>query len=522
MTVEGARQGWSAYDRRDLVPFPGRDYGALSARRSRYNLARHYANNTMYDVLNGVFATQLVNDQRLYKFIRGLYNPIQRATDLMKAYTYPGVVNDEDLTAGAFPLQFKNSRLELPIKNILKWSNLSQQLDPYVNDTVLLGDNFWWIVDDTDSGRVRMELLDPGSVKYREVDQVDNVKSCVIEYEISEEPDLDRYEPSKDGIKLRDTKTHTYSMVATQDEFREYIDGKLDRRWDNPYGFVPLKPVRYAHAQDGWGRNILYGVQQRLIDEINDTSSLTNDSIRNIVVPLLQAIGINSADDIKVPADKRDDLRMVFLSKTDAKLEAVNIPLAIDSATKNREEMVIELERDLPVLKLQRLSESGDMSGKAIKLLFGDSISQVKGLRKNTDHSAASSLQMAITIYGMRGYDGGEWIDSGSYDRGELKLSVADRPVVSDTPDAMEKLTVLPQVKDQPPAIARQMLVEMDYPTSVINDIMDNLQVERDRAEMTALLAGLSDNTNGNNNPTNRAADDNSASARDRLDAATA
>lgn len=520
----GARIGWQGglYGRQ-IVPHRGAFYGGYEDRVARYTLAESYYSNEQYEQI-GSFAPFLKSNQRLYKFIRSIFNPVQRHNNVIVSYAYRGTINLQDLTQGALPLLYENAALELPLTKVIKWSNLDQQLDTYVRDAALLGDAAWWVVSDPLRGRVRLELLDPAKVRYVERDEVGNIRAAVIEYEYEDEPDVARYQPRAlgGGLALQHTRTHTRTLKVDKEKFETFRDGEpfayyFDesgapvQAWDNRYGFVPLKLAYYAEGKDGWGRNAFFGAPRRQIDELNDQASIINDSIRNVVIPLLQARGITAASEVKSVTEDRDSLRIVYLSNEKASLEAVNIPLDIGSAAANRETIKAELEANMPELALLRVRELGStLSGKAIENLFSDATNAIKNVRKNLDPGIAQALQMAVTMGAVDGCAGFEGFSAASYDSGAMELQVADRSVIDDTLSKDEKLQLLAQIDGKPPALQRLMLREMGYGEKDIDAVVaeseadwtrqpsTSLISEADAAAVEKALAGIGDDNDGN------------------------
>lgn len=502
-TWAGAIEGWR-YDPRALTPRRDRNYGEKGQRLIRYDVANGYYYNTIYDKLDAM-AARLKEDERLYKFIRGIYNPIKLENGLYVSYTYKGTIDTQTLKGGSMPLHYENTRLETPLKQIIKWSNLDQQLGTYVKDAALLGDAAWWICDEPDKRRTRLELIDPARVIEVQRDTVGNIKACVIEYRKFEEPDAVNYQPSIAGgsaMLLKALQPYTYTMIVTKDSFKTYKNGKPfayynDAKgnpvpaWDNVYGFVPLKMAYFTMGQDGWGQNSFFGAPRRQVDEINDLTSIINDSMRNTVVPLLQATGV-SAPTATTPAnqkisfgrDEKTDIPIIYIPDKDGKLQAVTMPLDFASASTHRSTLVAELKSVMPILALSQIRDiGGRLSGTAIENMFGDSISSINNLRKNLDPGLVSALQMAITIGGVQGYDGFEGFNEYSYDNGDMEMSIADRAVIDDRMDKAEKVTNLIAAAALPSGTKRQILVEMDYSPDVVNEI---LATDKEEADVNA------------------------------------
>jgi len=506
--IQGAVNGWN-YDSKALTPRRDRNFGSQGQRIIRYNVANAYYYNTVYDRLDAL-AMRIKEDERLYKFIRGIYNPVKLENGLYVSYTYRGTIDTQTLKGGSMPLRYENTRLENPLKQLIKWSNLDQQLGTYVKDAALLGDAAWWICDEPDKMRVRLELIDPARIAECQRDSAGNVKSAVIEYRRFDNPDPKLYQPNiggNSGFSLKAEQPYTFTMIATQDSFRTYKDGKpfafyYDERgnpvaaWDNVYGFVPLKIAHFATGQDGWGQNSFFGAPRRQIDEINDQSSIINDSIRNVIVPILQAVGINAPSgankDLEVQRDERTGVTIIYIPNENGELKPVTVPIDIAAASANRAVLVAELEKMMPIIALSRIRDiGGNLSGAAIENMFGDAIASVSNLRKQLDPCLIGALQMALSIGGIQGYNGFAGLGEYSYDNGDMEMSIAERDVIDNRLDKNQQLTNLISLADKPTGTKRKGLEILGISADEIDEIITVDKIESDEKARNAVRGAM-------------------------------
>jgi hypothetical protein len=521
--IYGARLGWNGFNTKTLTPYAGGDYGSYDARLSRYAMARAYQYNRVYDQLDAS-AAYLKSAQRLYKWIRSIENPVPRSISLYASYTYSGSLDTETLKKGALPLVYDNDAFEPALQQIYKWSNLNQQLGKYVSDAALLGDSGWWVVDDPLRQRIRIDRVDMDTLAHVERDDVGNVKVAVFESEYEdplEDSALGTFKPG--GFTLMPNKTHVKRMVVTKKKFQTFRDGELypfmqdaNEQWvsegENIYGFVPLVLGYFAEGENGWGQNSFFGVARRQIDELNDQASIINDSIRNVVIPLLQAKGVAKASEITVTREDKDSMAIVYLSNPEGSLEAVSIPLDIAAATANRNDLRAELVRNMPILKLENLQGLGNLSGVAIENLLGDATSAVKQLRKNLDAPTARVLQMAVTMGAIQGYEGFEGFNADSFDRGDMELSIGERAVIDDTVDRQQRLTAIQGLEGKSRAVQRALLTEIGWSKSAIDDFFAEMDAEAEQKQAKALeIAGRMGNTPSNANGVGAGAQDDAA-----------
>ncbi len=478
------RAGISAYNAKNQYARPDWGFDTFAVRQARYDFFQHYHDGTIYNAALNPSALTMREEQRLYRWTRNIHNPVKRTVDIMAANIYQGYLDTANLKGGALPLLYDNRALDVPLRRLMRDSNLSQNLIKYSSTAVLKGDAAWWLVDDVQRGRIRMELLDPSIIRDCDVDAAGNSKACIIEYERTDpKPMHERVsKPSVFNSLLPSNDTYLYTMVVTQDEFRTYRDGipygytddedgEPLARWDNPYGFVPLKLGHYEQGDGVWGRNAFYAVTGK-INELNDAQSLVNDSIRRVVEPILVAENITKVDSIVPSRDEKSGITILYIQGTDSTLRALELKVDISGAMANIREMVTNIENDLPVLALQQMRGGERVTAPGTTAGFSDAIGMVEGARKNLDAPLAAALQMGITMGAVRGYDDFRGFNVNSYDSGDMALSVGARPVIADNLPKRDKLMALLQMKDQPPALTRLALKELGYGETDIEAVL--------------------------------------------------
>lgn len=495
----GFRAGWQNYDLRFQVPRRDEYFGEFNARLARYKAAEGYYYNTVYDALDGS-ASRLKQDERLYKFIRGIENPVKQENNLIVSYTYRGSIDIDTLTGGCMPLKFENKALLEPLKQILKWSNFDQHISEIPQGAALRGDTGIWIADDPVRKRVRMEVIDPARVKHVERDEVGNIKAAVIEYVCQEEPDVALYVPSQFGsMQMRKTSSYIYTLKITREKFETFKDGKpfafhaddtgrLVSEWPNTYGFIPLKLGYYAPGKDGWGENSFFGTIRRQIDELNDQASIINDSIRQVIMPTLKALNVVNSGDLEVQRDEKTGMTILYVNGQDSDLQPLQIPLDITSASANRAALMSSLKKNMPILALQDVRDiGGNLSGVAIERMFGDGISQILNVRKNLNPLIVGGLQMAMSIGAIQRYEGFGAFNADSFDRGDMELSIADYSVIDDTLSRAEKVDKLVSVAALPVGSKRKALGEMGYSEDAVEAIIAEDQAEQEEKTRQAM-----------------------------------
>lgn len=457
--MNGIRAGWSAYNGGTynpaaLSPDDPAAWDSYSARQFRYAHYDHYFSNTVYTALS---AAGHRTREKLYKHIRAIYNPVARQNDLIVSAVYGGGIDLEHLTGGAIPLVYDNPALTNALRQTFIWSRFGELKSLYVRTGALYGDVVLKVVDEPSREKVRLEVLAPQVIRDIALDSVGNVKSVTIEYLMTDSDghpfvyteiiDGTRFQTFKDGNPFA---------------FQTDLDGRPVSAWDNPYGFVPVVLVGHKATGRRWALNA-FGHALRKIDEINDLASLINDQVRKSVNTMWYFAGVRAPSELQSTADDRDALPAVY-GPIDSQPHAMIADAPIGDALSALREMLLELERDMPELALQRIREQGgSFSAPGVRSAYSDAVGRIQETRGNYDHALVRALQMAVSIGGFRGYAGFERFTLDSYARGDIDLSVKDRPVIGDSLSMMERLDALARLTGQPPAIQRLMLRELDY-----------------------------------------------------------
>lgn len=481
------RAGITAFREQNFVPLEQAEWDTPQARiGSRYPLYQSYYDNVAYSSIN-VQSRTLKEKYKLYKNIRGIYNPVARQNQLIVSHIYGGSIDVEHMTGGAIPIVTDNEAILDALRLIFKWSRFGEQKSLYVRWGALLGDVFLKVVDDRAKEKVMAEVIHPNHVYDATFDSVGNITAAIIQYTRNVEPDLDNARPSGlygfDIPTFKAKSSYLYTEKITKDKFETFRDGKpfayyLDSagkpvsEWDNEFGFVPLVMANHFNLGLKFGGNAYYN-SLRKVDEVNHEASLLNDQIQKIIIPLLFASGVRDKKQIDVAAEKEDQYSIIYSPSKDAKLEAIVGQIDLEGALKNIQEMNRELERDMPELAFQSMRErNGDFTAPGIRAGYSDAIGRIVDARGNYDHALVRALQMAISIGGHNGYEGFESFSLDSYDRGDLDMYIKDRPVIADSLGLGEKLDKLSQVGSMQPSLQRLALKAMDYDEKTIEEVI--------------------------------------------------
>jgi hypothetical protein len=469
--VSAVNAGIAAFNERNLIPSQQSTWDDYNARLSRYAVYTSYYNNDVYRALNANSA-RLKSSGQLYKFIRGVQNPVERLCDAYPSKVYGGSLDFEDLTTGAIPILLTNKRLIEPIRQVWIWSNWRLQKSLYVRNGTLLGDTALKIVDEPDKGKVRMEVLHPGKIKEVTRDAVGNVKAVTLEYE--------RYNEDGTSYVYKEVWGEDQTVATFKDNqpFAYYnnANGTPIAKWDNPYGFIPLVLVQHKNVGMGWGANAFHA-QVYKVDELNDAASLLNDQIRKAVNVMWYFAGVGKRDEIKTNTENRDELPAMYGPKESQPIPMI-APLDITAAGANVDRLLEELERDMPELALHRLREGGNATAPGVRAVYSDAIDRFVEAQGVYDDGLIRAQKMAISIGGFRGYDGFQGYNLDSFEAGDLEHYIQDRPVIQDMLSKEQKLQAL-QAANAPIWL---ILGELDYDQRTIDKVVAEDEERRRQA----------------------------------------
>lgn len=494
MTAIGAgfnagRQAFIGYNQEALAPLSAYQWDAYASRLFRYMHYRHYYNNTVYSELESyAFQHKKKSNQGLYRFVRPVYNPAARGIDLYPSKVYGGQLDTEELTRGAIPLILKSEAQKRAIRQLWQWSNWGVGKSLYVTTGAMLGDVFIKIVDEPDKGRVRMEPQIPDIYSELEFNAVGSVTRYVIEYS---------------RCDLKDGRNYDYKETGDKEWFRVYEDKKLVKEWRNEYGFVPVVHVPHKLTVGAkMGTSSIHKVLWK-IDEINSAASSVNDQIRKVVNPIIHAKGLSGSIEKPITDDKGQ--YVLLQTGNDVDMIPLVVDLNIADASANVDQMLMEIERDMPELSLHRIRESGQATAPGVRAAYSDAIDLINEAAGLYDDGLIRAHQMAMSIGGMRKYQDFESFNLDSYDKGDLDHSIAPRDIIDDSLSQYEKVSFLMQAFTLDNRAEQEMVLkELGYSQNDIDTVegkateidtvnqqrdFENKQLEADIARTNALSA---------------------------------
>lgn len=500
--MNAIRAGVNTYRREYLVPLEQYDWDDYYARLFRYYHYETYFLNTVYTSLIN-YATTHKNKEGLYRSTRGIYNPVSRQNDLLASYVYGGAIDMERLESGAIPVTTDNEALVPALTNVMKWSKWGENKTLYVRWGARLGDVGLWVVDDRERQKVRLEVVHPAKIREVELDDVGNVKAAILEYERTDTTPVDDLQPGRENVRAE--KSYVYTLKVNKERFQTFKDGELYpfyndangnplAEWDNEYGFVPL--VMAHHKQTGlrYGANSFHNALRK-IDEINDAASLINDQVRKSVNVIWWAAGVRQRSELTATTEdtdgnaRKDAVPMIY-APDGSQPHAMIANLPIDQALGNLREMLMELERDMPELALQRIREAGGtMTAPGVRSGYSDAIGRIEEARGLYDDAMTRALQMAVSMGGYNRYEGFESFNLDSYDSGDLDFYIKERPVIADQLTKLERVNMLQGASSASPAFQKLILKELEFDDQTIEETLAKAEAEKQAQTQNAVRA---------------------------------
>jgi hypothetical protein len=429
----GIMQAISSYKAENFVPEIEYEWETQPARMARYYHNRNYVYNTVYNDVTR-YANTFKFQEKLYKHIRGLYNPAYRLVNIET----PKVIS------------------------ALK------------------------VVDDTEKGKVRIEVLDPRKVTDIAFDSIGNVKYIDIRYEKQDPVSGEWYE---------------YRECIDSESFQTFRNGSpfdyLDMsyagttQWDNPYGFVPVRWVQHQNVGLNFGVTS-YHASRHKIDMVNDALSLLLNNVRMQVDTKFAVSKVNVPrvggvpTTMSITSDRQD--QAPFIEVGDGEIKPIVFPVNVEGALALAGVQMKEIESDLPQLALQQMRNStGDSSGIAIENLYSDATDIIGEEQGNYLFGLQRALQMAISMASYRGYEGFAGYNLDSYENGSLDFDFRPKALFQDKLSLKERVELaLQAVKSEGAAMVLPLL---DFDKQQIAE----LELKKDERARKDVKAAFSD-----------------------------
>lgn len=505
------------------------DFSNFDARRMRNSMLWAMYENTAYDAVH-TWAESLKTKKGLYKHIRNIYNPSYRIGEFWKAKLYGGVLDpaagDGTQTPSCLPIVTESTELRAAIAQVWAWSNWQVNKDIFGLRTSVLGDGLLQIMDSPSKEKVYIRSVHPSRLKDIELDEFGNVKGYVFEWK-AEDPRKQVGE-----VTYREVCTRDGDLVVYQTYLNEGLyawdgnpvgeDGKIQAEWTEDYGFVPLVFLKHNDVGLDYGWSELYPSLSKF-REVDDQASKLHDQIRKLVEGAWLFAGVadpattkkatGQAATIEKPQPARTEQKVFYTNDSNAKAHSLVADIKIDQVSANIKDIIAEIERDYPELRVDLTNITGDISGRALRINRGPASAKVIQRRPNYDNALVRAQQMAVAIGGMRGYENFGTFNLDSFAAGTLNHSIGYRPVFENDPmDKLEEEKLLWEnaglAKKSgvplPVYLKRQGWSEKEI-AEITNSEEYQLYLETSRSALEGLKAANLANTEGSgtNNDTN-------------------
>lgn len=432
------------------------NYVDFDARRLRYSILWAMYENTAYDKVH-TWSVSYKTQKGLYEYIRNIYNPSYRLAEFWKAKLLGGMLDPEagdgKETESCLPIITENETLRPAIAQVWNWSNWQIKKDVFGLWTPVLGDGVLKIVDDPNREKVYIRVLHPSKLADVELDDFGNVKGYTLSYK---RPDP---RPNRNGDV-------NYKEVAWRegDDPRVFYQTYLDQalyawngtvaEWSEDYGFVPMVVLQHNDVGLDFGWSELYPGLSKF-REVDDQASKLHDQIRKLVegawllagvskpgtTPVVQGQGVSQTEEQKQekPQVGRSEMKIIYSTNPQASAHSLVAPVPVADVVTSIKELLSELERDFPELRVDLANATGDISGRALRINRAPAEAKVTQRRPNYDNAMVRAQQMAVAIGGFRNYsEAFKGFSLESFEAGDLNHSIGERPIFD--PDPMDEL----------------------------------------------------------------------------------
>lgn len=391
---------------------------------------------------------QYKRDNRLYRYIRSIYNPARRLVDFYAGAVYPGILtlsaDAQHMPANlqqAIPLGDDTAQeLKDALGQLWQWWNWQANKALMVRYGAALGDCLVELIDEPASGKVLASVTWPGWVDDLVLDLQGNVKGYSLAYQATD----------------AEGKPYEFRKEVDGDSLRTYRNGELQGQSANPYGFVPAVWVKHCDLGGDHGAPALRNIGKW--DELNSLAAHVHDRLHVKLSAPVMITGDGSITNLYDTAKKADSATQessrAYGSISTAENEVlkllhgptggdvVTIDMDVTDSLVYMQQLIAEIEQDHPELTMySKLREMATVSGPAAQRLMGDVSTLVAEAQAQYDMQSVKLFQMAVAIAGWRAGNG-DWgdlttaqakflpFDLDSYARGDLDLTIQPRPLV--------------------------------------------------------------------------------------------
>ena len=497
------------------------NYSNFDARKMRNSMLWAMYENTAYDSIH-TWAESLKTKKGLYRAIRNIYNPSYRIGEFWKAKLFGGVLDpmagDGVATPSCLPIVTDSMELRKAIAQVWAWSNWQVNKDIFALRTSILGDGILQVMDSPSKGKVYIRSVHPSRLKDINLDEFGNVKGYVFEWK-TEDPRNETGEVTYREVCTRDGDTIVYQTYLNEGLYA--WDGnpvdeedKPVAEWTEDYGFVPLVFLKHNDVGLDFGWSELYPSLSKF-REVDDQASKLNDQIRKLVDGAWLFAGVSDPGTTKKatgqtattekPQPGRTEQKIFYSNDSNAKPHSLVADIKIDHVSANIKDIIAEIERDYPELRVDLTNITGDISGRALRINRSPASAKVLQRRPNYDNALVRAQQMAVAIGGNRGYENFSDFGLESFAAGDLAHTIGYRPVFENDPmDKLEEDKMLWEnaklAKDAGvplPVYLKQQGWDDEKISDIVNSEEYQLRLEASRAALESVRSANMANNEG-------------------------
>ncbi len=485
----GAKAAWDEYRQSDTSTSENLGWDTYEARRRRYALGRAWYDTTIYDDIHQA-AVVYRKENQLFRHIKDLHNPVSTLVELYVGMLYGGAINLRDLGRGAIPLAVKDEKLLDPARSVLMWSKMSQKKARYVRDGTRFGDTFLNIVDDTERGQVRIDIVNPAWIREVELDDAGIIQEAVFQYvRADEEPFVPRLGSSEEQVG----DEWVYTLIVTPDSYSVFRDeepvdllrapnGGMASEIINPYGFVPLVHVKHIDDGNQYGMSSFHTAMVK-INRANMTASLIADAMLKSLDVIWVLWGVDSLESLKTDEQRSDQIKVLF-GPEDGSAKALVPPLDLIGAGTVLEKELTAIEKQLPELALGRIREQNTerLTQPGVVAASADAIVRFELAQTQYDAGITEAMLMSLAIGGFRKYDNFEGLNLDSRFALVGDFFVKPREIFPEVLPKIDRINLLLSINAPPDVI----LKEMNFSASEIQLMLPDILEAKEQAQALA------------------------------------
>lgn len=423
-------------------------------------------------------------------------------------------------------------KLAAAIAQLFLWWNFQEQMTTIVRYTAALGELLVEIKDDTERGKILINIIWPSYLRDVCVDESGNCTSYDIEYKVKDtdakETFTYRRYVDKDVIRTyKDGEPFDYTRDPNDEidrPYGEYVMGSADGSYfddedgdgweiENPYGFTPAVWFRHTATHGVRGEPAIWSTQSQL-DEANElfshlldkghvsleapivvSGNIAQNALQKALNQMVGTVKRSFTESLNERPVKERETVNILEGPAGTKVETIE--LKISEALLALDRIISSIEKKCPEITFyQELRSMTQLTGPGAQRVLGDVERKVRSVAGGYDRNLIRLCQMGISAAVMRlaeGEDGWAEQDSmqqkfagfseSSFDDGDLNFDILPRSVTPIT--VKDKLDILQAKKNVLGDLipAEVLAEELGYPEETIAEWV-KLREQRQQEEM--------------------------------------